>query len=391
MKRALTWTLMVSPLLAASSSIAQPSPETTIAHVRADAVRAEAEAQRLSTAAGRARGDAARLAADRLAAAAAITAAEARISEMDVSLAARTALVRENEARLAEKQAPVAALVAGLVNLGRRPPLVSLADDHDLTQMVRMRALLEIAVPRIRANSAALSAELAASRDLADDARAARGKLAAAHATLSRRQRAFARLETRALGRAAQLDAGALGADDRMLSASEGVATLGNQWERERAARRLARDLASLPSSPRRPFTPNSELQAPPLSFLLPVEAPVTDRLGQVSASGIRSRGTTFATRPGMPVLVPADGILIFAGPYRRHDGIAIIDHGKGWMSLLVGVRPTLTKGSRVARGALLGRALGPVTIELSINGRPRSAALIAGSSQSLSIKAKAG
>ena len=391
MKRALTWTLMMSPLLAASSSIAQPSPETTIAHVRADAVRAEAEAQRLSTAAGRARGDAARLAADRLAAAAAITAAEARISEMDVSLAARTALVRENEARLAEKQAPVAALVAGLVNLGRRPPLVSLADDHDLTQMVRMRALLEIAVPRIRANSAALSAELAASRDLADDARAARGKLAAARATLARRQLTFAQLETRSLERAAKLDAGALGADDRMLSASEGVATLGNQWERERAARRLARELALLPGSPRRPFAPDSPRQAPPLAFLLPVDAPVIDGLGQVSASGIRSRGTTFATRPGMAVLVPADGILVFAGPYRRHDGIAIIDHGKGWMSLLVGVRPTLTKGNRVARGALLGRALGPVTIELSINGRPRAAALIAGSSQSLSIKAKAG
>ena len=391
MKRALIWSLLATPLLVASSGVAQRSPESAIAQVRADAVEAEAEAQRLSTAAGQARGEAARLAADRLAAAAAVAAAEARISEMDVSLAAREALVRANAERLAEKQAPVAALVAGLVNLGRRPPLVSLADDHDLTQMVRMRALLDVAVPRIRANSAALSAELAASRDLADEARAARRQLAAARATLAKRQQAFARLETRSLERAAKLDAGALGADDRMLSASEGVATLGNQWDRERAARRLARELALLPGSPRRPFAPNSRLQAPPLAFLLPVDAPVIDGLGQVSASGIRSRGTTFATRPGVAVWVPADGILVFAGPYRRHDGIAIIDHGKGWMSLLVGVRPTLTKGTRVARGALLGRALGPVTLELSINGRPRSAALIAGSSQSLSIKAKAG
>lgn len=391
MRRALTWTLMTAPLLVASSSIAQSSLDRSIAWVRAEAVAAESEAQRLSTAAGRARGDAARLAADRLAAAAAVAAAEARISEMDVSLAAREALVRDNQARLAEKQAPVAALVAGLVNLGRRPPLVSLVDDHDLTQMVRMRALLDVAVPQIRANSASFAAELAVSRGLADQARAARRQLAAARATLTRRQKEFARLESRALKRAAELDAGAIGADDRMLSASEGVVTLGNQWERERAARRLARELALLPSSPRRPFAPDSRRQAPPLDFLLPVDAPVTDGLGQVSSSGIRSRGTTFAARPGMAVLVPADGILIFAGPFRRHDGIAIIDHGKGWMSLLVGVRPTLTKGSRVARGALLGRALGPVTIELSINGRPQSATLTAGSSQSLSIKANAG
>ncbi|MDP1911298.1 MAG: peptidoglycan DD-metalloendopeptidase family protein [Hyphomicrobium sp.] len=359
--------------------------------MRAEAVQAEAEARRLSAAAGQARGDAAKSAADRLAAAAAITAAEARITEMDAGLAARDALVSANAARLAEKQAPVAALVVGLVNLGRRPPLVSLADDHDLTQMVRMRALLDVAVPRIRANSAALAAELAASRRLADDARQARQQVAMARATLAKRQQAFAALEARSLERAARLDSGALGADDRMLAASEGIATLSNQWERDQAGRRTARELASLPGAPPRPFTADSRRPAPPFAYILPIEAPVIDGLGQVSANGIRARGTTFAARAGMPILVPADGNLVFAGPYRRHDGIAIIDHGKGWMSLLVGVRPTLAKGARVARGAVLGRALGPVTLELSINGRPQSAALIAGSSQSLSININGG
>ena len=390
MKRALTWIVMASPLLVASSSIAQPSLDRSIARIRAEAIAAETESRRLSTAAGQARGEAARLAANRLAAAAAIAAAEARISELDVSLVAREALVRANEARLAEKQAPVAALVAGLVNLGRRPPLVSLADDHDLTQMVRMRALLDVAVPRIRADSAAFATDLAVSRGLANEARAARLRLAEARATLTKRQQAFAQLETRVLDRAAWLDAGAIGADDRMLTASEGIATLGNQWERERAGRRLARDLAVLPTPPSRPFAPDSPHLAPPLAYILPIDAQVIDGLGQISASGIRSRGTTFATRPGTAVLAPADGMLIFAGPFRRHDGIAVIDHGKGWMSLLVGVRPTLSRGTKVARGTMLGRAIGPVTIELSINGRPRSAALTAGASQSLSIKAKA-
>ena len=380
MMRAILWTLFLAPLLAASSSLAQPTPPA-IERVRAEAIQAEQEAQRLSTAAGQARGEAARLAADRLAAAAAIAAAEARISAMDVDLAIRDALVRDNAARLSARQAPAAALVAGLVNLGRRPPLVSLADDHDLTQMVRMRALLDVAVPRIRANSAALSAQLATSRRLAEAARTARREVADARSALAKRQQAFAALETRSLERAARLDAGAQGADDRMIAASEGVSTLGNQWERDRAGRRLANELAALPGAQRRPFAPDSRGSAPDLAFILPVDAPVIDGLGQVSAAGIRSRGTTFATRAGAPILVPADGILVFTGPYRRHDGIAIIDHGNGWMSLLVGVRPTMAKGARVARGAPLGRALGPVTLELSIEGRPRSAALIAGSS----------
>ena len=374
--------LLLLPLfLAASSSIAQPSGDQSLSAVRAEAVRAEAEAARLTKAADAARGEAGKLAAEQRAAAADIAAAEARISEADAMLQAREALVRNSTARLAAKQAPVAALVAGVVNLGRRPPLVSLAADRDLTQMVRMRALLDVAVPRIRAQSAALSGELAANRRLVDQAKTARTALASARTALTKRQQQFAALEAKSLDRAATLDAGASGADDRMLAATEGVSALGNERDRARAANRLAGELASFPAAPRRPFAPDSRAPAPPFAMIVPVDAQVVDGLGQVSLSGIRSRGTTFAARPGAPVLVPADGVLVFSGPYRRHDGIAIIDHGRGWMSLIVGVRASPPKGSRLSRGDTLGKALGPVSIELSTNGRPASAILIAGSS----------
>ena len=93
----------------------------------------------------------------------------------------------------------------------------------------------------------------------------------------------------------------------------------------------------------------------------------------------------------GAAVQVPADGLIAFAGPFRRHDGVVIIDHGRGWMTLLTGVRTSLRKGDRVKAGAPLGRALGPVSVELSTNGRPVSAALIAGSSHLLSNKGKNG
>ena len=373
--------LLLSLIIAASSGIAQPSGDQAIAVVRAEAVRAQADAARLTKSADAARGEAAKLAAQRIAAAAAITAAEARISVADAMLSAREALVRDNIARLAAKQAPVAALVAGVVNLGRRPPLVSLAADRDLAQMVRMRALLDVAVPRIRAQSAELARALAANRRLVDQAKAARSALNAARTTLAQRQQQFAALEAKSLTQAATLDASASGADDRMLAATEGVSSLGNEADRARAASRLATQLALLSPAPRRPFSADSRPPTPPFAMIVPVDAPVIDGLGQVSISGIRSRGTTFGARPGAPVLVPADGTLVFAGPYRRHDGIAIIDHGHGWMSLIVGVRASQPKGSRLSRGETLGKALGPVSHELSSNGRPVSAILIAGSS----------
>ncbi len=373
--------LLLPLILAASSSIAQPGIDQSLSAVRAEAVRAEADAARLTKAADAARGDAARLAAQRLAAAADIAAAEARISEADAMLTAREASARESSVRLAAKQAPIAALVAGVVNLGRRPPLISLAADRDLAQMVRMRALLDVTVPRIRAQSAALSGELATNRRLVEQAKAARLALSSARTTLAQRQQHFAALEAKSLNQAARFDFGASGADDRMLAATEGVSSLGDERDRDRAANRLAGELGALPAAPRRPFGADSRLPAPPFKLIVPVNSPVIDGLGQVSISGIRSRGTTFAARPGTSVLVPADGVLVFAGPYRRHDGIAIIDHGHGWMSLIIGVRASPAKGTRLSRGETLGKALGPVSFEISTNGRPVSAILIAGSS----------
>ncbi len=74
----------------------------------------------------------------------------------------------------------------------------------------------------------------------------------------------------------------------------------------------------------------------------------------------------TFATRRGSTVQVPADGIIRFAGPFRDYDGIVIIDHGGGWMSLIVNLASPLARGSRVRSGEPLGRALGPIEVELS-------------------------
>ena len=82
---------------------------------------------------------------------------------------------------------------------------------------------------------------------------------------------------------------------------------------------------------------------------------------------------------------MPAAGTVAYAGPFRRHLAVIVLDHGDGWMTLLTEVRTTLPRGTRLAAGDPLGRALGPVTVELSKDGRPQPAALIAGSSPLLS------
>jgi murein DD-endopeptidase MepM/ murein hydrolase activator NlpD len=143
--------------------------------------------------------------------------------------------------------------------------------------------------------------------------------------------------------------------------------------------------LASDAPAPQSPFASEGSNPLPRFAYQLPLVAPVIEGLASVNLSGVRSRGLTLAATRGMDVLAPADGVIKFAGPFNDYDGVLIIDHGGGWLSLLVNVAGDLRVGDRVQIGQPIGRALGPLEVELSQNGRRISPALIAGSSQSLS------
>ena len=393
MPRRLALLIAACPLLLAAASVpvgADAEPvDVEIARARAEAKAAEADLQRLEKSARQARDEAAKLAAQRQAAAAAIAASEAEISGADAVARLAEARVLDRERKLARRQAPVAALVAGIINMGRRPPLLGMADSGSIDEFVRVRALLDTTLPVVRARSAALSAELAESRRLKASASQARRKLAEARKQLESRQKHFATLEAKAADKAERLGAGAVGAGDVLTATSEGQARLESAAARRASGLTLAADLGSLPAAAPRPGT--AKAAQPPFQYLLPVAAVVSNGFGSVSETGIRSRGATFAAFAGQDARVPADGTIAFAGPFRRHDAVIIIDHGDGWMTLMTGIRTTMRKGEPVRRGELLGRALGPVTVELSTNGTPISAALIAGSSQNLSIGGKSG
>ena len=379
------------PMAAASApvgSVAVPI-DVELRQARAEVRAAEADYRRLEKAAAGARDEVARLAAERRAAAAAIAAWEARISAADAEARLADALVADRAARLARRQAPVASLLTGIISMGRRPPLLSIADSTSLDELVRLRALLDTTLPVIRARSAALSAELAEGRRLQQSANRARASLAGARRQLQEQQQKFAALESRAAERAARLGAGLVGASDVMIASAESEALKAGAAGQRRAGLRLAAALGGLPAAPIRPGTQTGP--KPPLAYMLPASAPVIEGAGAISDTGIRSRGLTLETRRGQPIAAPAEGRIAFAGPFRRHDGVVIIDHGKGWMTLMTGVATSLRKGQRVGLAEPLGQALGPMTVELSINGAPVSAAIIAGSSQIVSNRGQSG
>jgi septal ring factor EnvC (AmiA/AmiB activator) len=379
-------------LLAASEPV-QPSGEPielTAKRALAEAEAAEAEVAKLQKIADQARDQAERIGARRAAAAEAIAAAEARISAADANARVIGARIQLRRQRLQREAAPATALLGGLAVMAERPPLLAILDQGSTQEFVRVRLLLGTTLPVIRARTASLRAELESGRKLQLQAQQARADLLARRDQLARRKQEFAALESKAVLLAEQRGGEALGAGDIALARGEEAAQLVGEAERGRQAREIAAELSRLPAPPARPGTPSAR-PGTPLRYILPVQAPIVEGLGSVAPNGVRSRGLTLATSRGASIDVPANGTIRFSGPFRSYDAVVIIDHGGGWMSLLLNVASPLKAGEKVQIGQPLGRAIGRIGVELSRNGRHVSPALIAGSSESLSKGPKEG
>ena len=146
-------------------------------------------------------------------------------------------------------------------------------------------------------------------------------------------------------------------------------------------AEATAADLATLAGPLPRPLASGSASPERVASaYRLPVAGRLHTGLGEISPSGVRSRGLSFAVAPGASVQAPADGIVRYARPFRSYGTVVILDHGSGWTSLVSGlaaagawdpvaalvlcgpfaVRDLLVEGRRVVQdGMLTGLDLG--------------------------------
>lgn len=379
------WLLLVPiAVLVGAPAPADPGQEA-VDRSQAEYVSARAEAERLQAAADRAESELERLRARQGAAAGAIEAAEAQITLAGLRLSQAEAIARSRRLALAEAQRPVASLLAGVAVMGQRPPLLALIDGGSVDKLVETRVLLDSSLPVIRARSAAYATRLASAERAVEQARSAQRQLEAGRAALEKGRRDFASIEQRLLDRSARAGEAALGASDRLLATAEASERAIGDHRASSATRAQALALASGPPVPARPGSADGPSFRAPFAYRLPADAAVTRGVGEVDRSGIRARGVTLATARGALLEAPGAGTVRFAGPFKDFDGVLIIDHGGGWMTMMVNVSTQLRRGKRVAAGEPAGRALGPISVELYRNGKAQSPALIAGSSVPLS------
>jgi septal ring factor EnvC (AmiA/AmiB activator) len=362
---------------AAASAQDSVADAAALAQARAEAAQATRRYQQLDEQARRAVNEADRARAESEALAARIEAAEADLTAAERRIALIAALQAEQRARLAERQGPVIRLTAALQTMTRRPAALALVQPGSVRDAVHVRSLLAATMPEIRRRTAALRGEVARSAELRRQSEAARSGLLASRAALGERRAALSAFETTQRARSQELAGLALSQSDRALVFGEEARGLAGRIGTREAEAAVAASLARLPGPLPRPegAAPTGPAPADAIPYSLAVEGRLVTGVGEISDGGVHSRGLTIETAAEARVIAPASGRVIYAAPFRSYGYVVIIDHGRGWTSVITDIATLeVAQGALVRRGAAIGRTGGGsprVTVELRRNGRP--------------------
>lgn len=377
-----------APPSVAATTLSEEEAALTAAKAQSNAAKARSTALEREA-------SSARDAAERARAATAAVAARVQSIEADINAGeARLALIERAQAiqaaALADRQEPIVRLTGMLQTLSRKPPIAVFAQPGSIDDLAHARAILSAAIPEIERRTVGLRAEMAKSRALKQEAEMALGMLTRDRERLASERAALSRLESERRIQSRDLAAGANSEETRAIALGEKARDIVELMATLRADGEVREALAELDGPIMRPagdsasnadsFLPSLPSIAPAnnaaLAYRLPVMGEIETGLGEVSASGVRSRGLTIATRAGAQVVAPADGRVAFAGPYRGFGNILIIEHSGGWTTLITNMITSSVKvGDPLVAGDPVGRAGAGrpvVTVELRKNGEPQ-------------------
>ena len=359
-------------------ALTEARQQGAVAKARAERLEAQARA------AGRA---AERSAAEAAGAAARIQQAEAGVAAQQAAIALIDRQRAALRARLAQQQRPLVRLTGALQRLARRPLVFSLFRPGSVRDTMHLRAMLATMLPEVSRRTAGVRAELDRRRALRVAAGTAIGQLRQEQRDLTRRRAELAALETTQRLAARQSAGIADRESERALALAEQARDLGALSDALGKAGALREQLAALPGPLIRPASPGMARAAvvdpapatvaagDRLSFVFPVQGRLIAGFGEVRPGVPVSRGVALAARAGAQAIAPAAGRVAFAGPYRGYGQIIIIDHGRGWTSLVTGLAQLgVNVGTEVVAGSPIGTA-GPgrpvIALELRRQGQP--------------------
>ncbi|MCZ0737161.1 murein hydrolase activator EnvC family protein [Phreatobacter sp. AB_2022a] len=362
--------------------------------IKNDLARANAERTRIETEIGTMRADRAALVRSGIEAAARVRELEGKVIESEARLAGLDGREAELRASLDERRDLIAQVLASLQRMGRRPPPAMLVGADDVLKTVRTAMLLGTLVPEMR------DAVRVLARDL-DDLSNVRRSIVAERDTLKRDMVSLdnerIRVEALAEARQKQLATSEQTLDAERQRASglsrqaDNLELLIGRMETEIAAARRAAEAARTSVVARGPAATDRRAQMAALqnagrmnpaipfaqtrgSLPMPVLGTRLREFGAQDGLGGTERGQSFSTRPGASVTAPADGWVVYSGPFRTYGQLLILNAGGGYHLVLAGMdRITVDLGQFVLAGEPVG-VMGDAP--------PPAAAVTTGSSQ---------
>ncbi|MCC2113536.1 MAG: peptidoglycan DD-metalloendopeptidase family protein [Hyphomicrobiales bacterium] len=292
----------------------------------------------------------------------AVSAAERRLT----SLAENEAKVR---ASLNERRGVLAELLATLQRIGLKPPPALVARPGDALAAVRSAIILGAVVPELRIEANALAADLTELISLEKKMTAERDALKVNARNLAEERERLEKLieEKKATGTtsATSLEAERASAAElagKVDSLKDLIAKLETEIESARRAAEAAEAAAAAaakaeaeaklakleePAAPPDPAVTFKDAGriAPAIPFekakglvTEPVRGVTLRRFGEDDGIGGGAKGLSITTRAGARVVAPADAWVVYAGPFRSHGQLLILNAGGGYHIVLAGM-----------------------------------------------------
>ncbi|HEY0224285.1 MAG TPA: peptidoglycan DD-metalloendopeptidase family protein [Pseudolabrys sp.] len=294
-----------------------------------------------------------------------IPATEARLKPLDD----RETTIR---ASLDGRRAVIGEVLAALQRIGRRPPPALIASPEDALQSVRTAMVLGAVLPEMRQQVEALAADLTELTNVRREIAAERDQLKAQVASLDgERARMSALIDARQkqqTEREKALDAEHARAADLARNVDNLKDLIAKLEQGLDPAIRDAREAARSDSRPALSAFRDPGRLTPAIAFAslrgqvpIPVNGAKLKQFGSPDGNGGLEKGISIATRAGAQVTAPADGWVVYSGPFRSYGQLLILNVGGGYHVLLAGMdRISVDLGQFVLTGepvAAMGNA----------------------------------
>jgi murein hydrolase activator len=321
------------------------------------------------------RSDRARLSAALIEATAKAQAAERGVAEADARLASSNAEAKSISESVETHRDAIIEVLAALQRMGAHPPPAIIIRPGDMAEAVRGAMVLGSLIPGLKDRTEALRRELDGLSNARESIALERAALAQNLAALALdKARLSALVEARQQSLSTAQDA--LASQQKRAGAlAEQASTLkdliaGLEAEQakshaaENAARaadeRAARDVEAKATRARgdRPaqLQPEIAFTEAKGSLPLPAAGAIVKTFGSSDGFGGTERGVSIETLSGAIVSAPADGSILFSGPYRTYGQVLIINAGGGYYLLLAGMnRVNVSPGQFVLSGEPVG------------------------------------